>query len=105
MTKQRPTEEPARSAREPARNARATRRRTPGWIMSLPLPLLLAARYLKSSRRDAYVSFLSLLAGGGIALGVAALVLVLSGLAGLQAFLRSDVPGSHAPCGGRAAAR
>lgn len=59
--------------------------------MSLPLPLLLAARYLKSSRRDAYVSFLSLLAGGGIALGVAALVLVLSGLAGLQAFLRSDV--------------
>ena len=59
--------------------------------MSLPLPLILAARYLKSSRRDAYVSFLSLLAGGGIALGVAALVLVLSGLAGLQAFLRSDV--------------
>ena len=67
------------------------RRRTPGWAMSLPLPLLLAARYLKSSRRDAYVSLLSLLACGGIALGVAALVLVLAGLAGLQSFLRSDV--------------
>lgn len=59
--------------------------------MALPLPLLLAARYLKSSRRDAYVSLLSLLAGGGIALGVAALILVLAGLAGLQSFLRSDV--------------
>ena len=59
--------------------------------MALPLPLLLAARYLRSSRRDAYVSLLSALAGGGIALGVAALVLVLAGLAGLQSFLRSDV--------------
>ncbi|MEM6796018.1 MAG: FtsX-like permease family protein [Acidobacteriota bacterium] len=59
--------------------------------MGWPLPLLLAARYLKSSRRDAYVSFLSALACGGIALGVAALILVLSGLSGLQDFLRSDV--------------
>ncbi len=61
------------------------------WQMALPLPLLLALRYLKSSRRDAYVSFLSLLAGGGITLGVAALILVLAGLSGLQDFLRSDV--------------
>ncbi|MEO1085007.1 MAG: ABC transporter permease, partial [Acidobacteriota bacterium] len=62
-------------------------RRSMGW----PLPLLLAARYLKSSRRDAYVSLLSALAGGGIALGVAALILVLAGLSGLQHFLRQDV--------------
>jgi lipoprotein-releasing system permease protein len=59
--------------------------------MALPLPSLLALRYLKSSRRDAYVSFLSLLAGGGITLGVAALILVLAGLSGLQDFLRSDL--------------
>ncbi len=63
------------------------------WQMSLPLPLLLAARYLRSSRRDAYVSFLSKLAAGGITLGVAALILVLAGLSGLQHFLRSDVLG------------
>lgn len=62
-------------------------RRTMGW----PMPMLLAVRYLKSSRRDAYVSFLSSLAAGGITLGVGALVLVLSGLGGLQHFLRNDV--------------
>lgn len=66
-------------------------RRSPGRVMALPLPWILALRYLKSSRKDAYVSLLSMLACGGIALGVAALVLVLSGLAGLQSFLRSDV--------------
>ena len=59
--------------------------------MRLPLPWLLALRYLKSSRRDAYVSLLSALATGGITLGVAALILVLSGLAGLQGVLRDDV--------------
>lgn len=59
--------------------------------MGLPLPLLLALRYLKSGRRDAYVTFLSALAAGGITLGVAALILVLGGLSGLQDFLRSDV--------------
>jgi len=61
------------------------------WQMRLPLPWLLALRYLKSSRRDAYVSLLSALATGGITLGVAALILVLSGLAGLQGVLREDV--------------
>ncbi len=59
--------------------------------MTLPLPLLLAVRYLKSARREAYVTFLSLLATGGIALGVMALILVQAGLAGLQDFLRRDV--------------
>ncbi len=63
----------------------------PSWQMGLPLPVLLALRYLKSGRKDAYVSFLSLLATGGITLGVAALILVLGGLSGLQDFLRSDV--------------
>lgn len=56
-----------------------------------PLPLLLALRYARGGRRDAHVRFLSNLATGGVALGVAALVLVLSGLAGLQSFLREDV--------------
>jgi len=70
-----------------------TRRPTPRfrWQMALPLPLLLALRYLKSARRDAYVSFLSILAAGGITLGVGALILILAGLSGLQDFLRSDV--------------
>ncbi len=59
--------------------------------MKLPLPLLLALRYLKSTRRDAFVTFLSILATAGIAVGVAALIFVLALLAGLQDFLRHDV--------------
>lgn len=62
-----------------------------GWLMRLPFPWILALRYLKSSRRDAYVSLLSWLATGGITLGVGALILVLAGLSGMQGFLRSDV--------------
>lgn len=61
------------------------------WQHRLPLPAALALRYLRSARRDAYVSFLGLLAFGGVALGVAAMVLVLAALSGLQSFLRQDV--------------
>ncbi len=61
------------------------------WQMTLPLPFLLALRYLKSARSEAFVTFLSALATLGIALGVTVLILVLAGLSGLQAFLRTDV--------------
>ncbi|MEM8964646.1 MAG: hypothetical protein AAGD38_24380, partial [Acidobacteriota bacterium] len=63
----------------------------PRRTMTLPFPLLLAARYLRSSRRDAFVSLLSLLAAVGMVLGVAALVVVMAALSGLQRFLREDV--------------
>lgn len=59
--------------------------------LALPLPWLLAIRYLRGSRRDASLRFLALLAAIGIALGVAALILVLAGVSGLQHFLRTDV--------------
>ena len=52
---------------------------------------LLALRFLRSARRDAFVNFLSMVAAGGIALGVGALVLALAALAGLQEALRSEV--------------
>ena len=61
------------------------------WLWRLPFPLLLALRYLRSTRKDAFVSFLSAVAAGGIGLGVAALVLALAALAGLQAALRGEV--------------
>ena len=51
----------------------------------------LALRYLKSGRKDAFVSFLSAVAMGGIGLGVAALILSLSALNGLQEALRGEV--------------
>ena len=79
------------SLHEPKVGTPAPMKRLASWQMGLPLPFLLALRYLRSGRRDAYVSFLSVLATGGITLGVAALILVLGGLSGLQDFLRSDV--------------
>lgn len=55
------------------------------------LSLYLALRYLRSTRRDAFVSFLSATAAGGMALGVAALVLALAMLSGLQGALRGEI--------------
>ena len=55
------------------------------------LSLYLALRYLRSTRRDAFVTFLSATAAGGMALGVAALILALAMLSGLQGALRSEI--------------
>lgn len=54
-------------------------------------PRYLALRYLRSTRRDAFVSFLSAVATGGIALGVAALIVSLAALSGFQAVLIDEV--------------
>ena len=60
-------------------------------LATVPWPLFLAGRYLRSGRRDAFVRFLSAVAVGGIALGVTALILSLSALNGLQRGLRNEV--------------
>ena len=54
-------------------------------------PLYIAQRYLRSKRRDAFITFLSLVAAGGIALGVAALILSSAALTGFQDVLRTEV--------------
>lgn len=64
---------------------------TPGRSWRLRLPLLVALRYLKSTRRDAFITFLSATAAGGLALGVAALILALSALSGFQQELRGEI--------------
>ena len=48
----------------------------------------LAGRYLRTTRRDSFVRFLSWVAGVGIGLGVAALILALSAMTGLQDAIR-----------------
>lgn len=58
-----------------------------------PFPVLLALRYLRSTRRDAYASFLSAVAAGGLALGVAALILSLAVISGFQEALRGELLG------------
>ena len=60
-------------------------------IDRLSFPALLALRYLRSTRKDAFVTFLSAVSAGGIALGVAALILALAALSGFQRALRAEV--------------
>ncbi len=59
--------------------------------LALPFSLTLALRYLRSTRRDAFVTFLSTVAAGGLALGVAALILSLAALAGFHDVLLGEV--------------
>lgn len=58
---------------------------------TLPFPVYLALRFLRSTRKDAFTSFLSAVAALGIGLGVAALVLSLAALAGMQRALRGEI--------------
>lgn len=74
-------------ARKPGRGAT----RSPRSGFSRPFSLLLALRYLRSTRRDAFISFLSATAAGGLALGSAALVLALAALSGFQQALKREV--------------
>lgn len=60
-------------------------------MSNLPFSLYVALRYLKSTRRDALITFLSATAAGGIALGIAALILALAALTGFQAALRGEI--------------
>lgn len=55
------------------------------------LALAIARRYLRSARKDAFVSFLAAAAAGGIALGVTALILALAALGGFQGALRDEI--------------
>lgn len=59
--------------------------------LATPFSLALALRYLKSTRRDAFVTFLSTVAAGGLALGVAALILSLAALAGFHEVLLGEM--------------
>jgi lipoprotein-releasing system permease protein len=79
---------PERPKRRPARRSRRSLA-----LRDLPFPLLLALRYARSTRRDAFASFLSAVAAGGIALGVAALILSLAVISGFQHALRSEILG------------
>ncbi len=60
-------------------------------VGNLPFSIALALRYLRSTRKDAFVSFLSLVAAAGIGLGVAALVLALAALTGMQQALTGEI--------------
>ncbi len=66
--------------------------------MSLPLELFIGLRYTRAKRRNHFISFISLASMLGIAVGVMALIVVLSVMNGFERELRSRILGmaSHA---------
>jgi lipoprotein-releasing system permease protein len=62
-------------------------------LRNLSFPWVLALRYLRSTRRDAFATFLSVVAACALALGVFALVVVLAVISGFQSALRKELLG------------
>ncbi|MEW5789541.1 MAG: lipoprotein-releasing ABC transporter permease subunit [Pseudomonadota bacterium] len=59
----------------------------------LPYELLIGLRYTRAKRRNHFISFISVISMGGIALGVMALIVVLSVMNGFQEELRGRILG------------
>ena len=59
--------------------------------MALPYELLIGLRYTRAKRRNHFISFISMISMLGIALGVAALIVVLSVMNGFQTELRGRI--------------
>jgi len=66
--------------------------------MYQPLTVFIGLRYLRAKRRNHFISFISLISMGGIALGVTTLITVLSVMNGFERELRERILGmvSHA---------
>jgi lipoprotein-releasing system permease protein len=63
------------------------------FISRLPFELFVGLRYTRAKRKNHFISFISLTSMVGIALGVAALIVVLSVMNGFQAELRNRILG------------
>jgi lipoprotein-releasing system permease protein len=61
------------------------------FLRNVSFPWLLALRYLRSTRRDAFATFLSVVAAGELTLGVSALILSLAVITGFQEALRAEL--------------
>jgi lipoprotein-releasing system permease protein len=59
--------------------------------MQWPFEVLIGLRYLRAKRRNGFISFISLISIVGIALGVAALIIVLSVMNGFQKEIRGRI--------------
>ncbi|MCO6059340.1 lipoprotein-releasing ABC transporter permease subunit [Pseudomonas sp. MOB-449] len=69
--------------------------------MFRPLPIFIGTRYTRAKRRNHFISFISLTSMIGLALGVLAMIVVLSVMNGFQKEMRSRILGmvSHATLG------
>ncbi|GAB4266001.1 MAG: lipoprotein-releasing ABC transporter permease subunit [Deferrisomatales bacterium] len=64
--------------------------------MSAPYELWIALRYLKGRRQELFISLITWISVGGVALGVTALVVVLSVMTGFEEDLRDKILGTTA---------
>jgi len=64
--------------------------------MQWPFEVFIGLRYLRAKRRNGFISFISLVSVLGIALGVAALIIVLSVMNGFQKEIRGRILGAAA---------
>jgi lipoprotein-releasing system permease protein len=62
-------------------------------VSKLPFELFVGLRYTKAKRKNHFISFISFTSMIGIALGVAALIIVMSVMNGFQAELRNRILG------------
>ncbi|MBI1943484.1 MAG: lipoprotein-releasing ABC transporter permease subunit [Betaproteobacteria bacterium] len=69
------------------------RRANSGILAPVRYELLVGLRYTRAKRRNHFISFISLISMAGIALGVAALIVVLSVMNGFQKELRARILG------------
>ncbi|MCL3028822.1 ABC transporter permease, partial [Klebsiella pneumoniae] len=61
--------------------------------MFRPLPFFIGLRYTRAKRRNHYISFISLTSMIGLALGVLAMIIVLSVMNGFQKEMRTRILG------------
>lgn len=64
--------------------------------VAMSYEFLIGLRYLKSKRRQALISLITLISSGGIALGVMALIVVISVMSGFERDLRDKILGTNA---------
>ena len=64
-------------------------------MTNVPFELHIAFRYLLAKRKQAFISVISLISTLGVAVGVAAVVIALAVMTGLQQELRDRILGSN----------
>jgi len=62
----------------------------------MPFELFVGLRYLKARRKQAFISLITLISIGGVALGVMALIVVLAVMSGFEHDLRGKILGTNA---------
>src|SRR5512135_2787000 len=64
--------------------------------MPLPYELFIGLRYMKSKRKSAFISIITLISMAGVALGVMALIIVLAVMTGFEEDLKEKILGTNA---------